>query len=295
MLVLRGIANRLPAPLRKFVYAVGLFYYLKEFKHLSSMEIVAQGDDDGVPYLELKSAPYRFYGYSTDNEFTTMYRLTSRDIRNKIDLSHYQLACDIALRYIGPDQNPLSQGKYYDLQAGDVVVEVGAYIGHYTMRVANLVGETGQVVAIEAMPENYAILEKNISANQLQQVHTIHSAVWHEPGTLTMHQMANQRASVTADLLPDTHTVTVPSDTLDNILASLHIEHVDFVRIQVNTAELAVLQGMEKTLTYGPRLLIAAPYQIDGRPASDVISEFLEARGYQTSLHGKSVFATKAT
>lgn len=294
MSLLRKLIHSLPASWRHFVYALGSVLFRQELKHLSSMQVEEQGIEDNLPYLKLEGIPYRFYGHFTANEFLIMYRyLTGRKIRSTFNETHYQLACDIAYRYLGPKKEPLSTGKYYDFQPGDVVVEVGAYIGHYAMRVADIVGPSGKVIAIEAIAENYHILKKNVETNQLHQLIPIHKAAWHSEGTLTLHHMANQRASVTAELLPDTNTTEVPCDSVDNVLLSQGVEKVDFVRVQVNAAELEVLKGMEHSLSAGVKLLITAPYQIDGQPASEVVIDYLKTKGYNVTLHNKSIMASK--
>ena len=61
---------------------------------------------------------------------------------------------------------------------GDIVVDVGAHIGHYTLIAAKRVGPKGKVISIEADPKNFEILNKNIELNKLNDnVITINCAV----------------------------------------------------------------------------------------------------------------------
>ncbi len=57
-----------------------------------------------------------------------------------------------------------------ELRKGDIVVDVGAYIGSYTVRCAKIVGENGKVIAIESLPENLILLKNNIKFNKLNNV-----------------------------------------------------------------------------------------------------------------------------
>ncbi len=60
---------------------------------------------------------------------------------------------------------------------GDVVVDVGANIGYYTVLLADKVGKTGKVYAFEPDKTNFEILEKNIRANNFKNVIAINAAV----------------------------------------------------------------------------------------------------------------------
>ena len=47
------------------------------------------------------------------------------------------------------------------LQPGDWVLDLGANVGHYTMRMSELVGHSGRVIAVEPMPDTFALLAAN--------------------------------------------------------------------------------------------------------------------------------------
>lgn len=86
-------------------------------------------------------------------------------------------------RYIG---QRVALGKYepYEtelmlrqVKKGDVVIDVGANIGYYTVLLAKKVGKKGKVYAFEPDSVNFAILEKNIKANKLKNVVAMKVAV----------------------------------------------------------------------------------------------------------------------
>ena len=52
-----------------------------------------------------------------------------------------------------------------NVKKNDVVIDLGAHIGYYTLMMAKLVGESGKVFAFEPEPRNLVLLKKNIKVN----------------------------------------------------------------------------------------------------------------------------------
>lgn len=71
---------------------------------------------------------------------------------------------------IGKDERRILEFMGQLLQPGDVVYDVGAYLGLHTIFFAKRVGEQGRVVSFEPMPYNYQALEANIELNGLKNV-----------------------------------------------------------------------------------------------------------------------------
>jgi len=241
--------------------------------------------DDGVPFIQLESGRI-FYGYLPTPEQRAYHRyMLPRRIKSHLSEDCINVAYDIVLRYVGPasSQDAVSQGKYYDFSEGNTVVEAGAYMGYYALRAAELVGASGKVIAIEAVEENFALLQRNITA--------ICKAVWNVPGELSFQRHARQQASAIRGVVEADENFAVPCDTLDNILKQAQAARPQFIRIQVNGAERETLQGMSETLQTQPTLLIAAIYQRDGAPAYKAISAELEQRGYNVMVRRGNILA----
>jgi FkbM family methyltransferase len=86
--------------------------------------------------------------------------------------------------------------NYYDVKerdlirkivkSGDLVVDVGANIGAYTLFLADLVGRSGKVIAIEAETENAARLRKNVQLNAFDWVEVVEGGVSDKEETLAL-------------------------------------------------------------------------------------------------------------
>src|SRR5439155_22687982 len=63
------------------------------------------------------------------------------------------------------------------LSAGDVVVDVGCGVGQEVMPLARVIGPSGRLVAIEAHPDTFRLLQRNVARNHLDNVIAVNSAV----------------------------------------------------------------------------------------------------------------------
>lgn len=199
-----------------------------------------------------------------------------------------QVLIDIDFRYLGRSNHKmnLKEGKYYELQEGDVVFEVGAYIGYHAMRLSELVGKSGKVIAIEAIPANYEILKKNIELNNLKNVIPINVAIWKNSGVISMNLNEYQKNSISEEIVQTKKKEELPCNTIDNIIDELNLTKVDFIRLQINGAELEALEGMRIVIESKPKILAAVPYK-----NKDEIVELLKNKGYNTEYTGHSIFA----
>jgi hypothetical protein len=83
---------------------------------------------------------------------------------------------------------PLETGLVKEkIKKGDVVLDIGANIGYYTLIFAKLVGEEGKVFAFEPEPTNFSLLEKNVEINGYKNVVLIQKAVSNETGKIRLY------------------------------------------------------------------------------------------------------------
>jgi FkbM family methyltransferase len=136
-------------------------------------------------------------------------------------------------------------------RAGWIIVDGGAHMGFYTIRAAPMVGAHGKVIAVEPDPGNFAILEANVKTNGLRNVVAIRAALADEVG---LGILSRSRMSTTHRLtdLESSGSVTVRTLTLDALLQQMGFGKVDLVKLDVEGAELRVLEGAKNTLLSSP-------------------------------------------
>ena len=146
------------------------------------------------------------------------------------------------------------------LRPGDTFVDVGANFGLHTLLGASKVGKGGQVIAIEPVPANIALLRKNIRLNGMtDRVRLVERAVTDKAGERLMLHGVADGVAVAATLRKSEATaasVEVATTTLDECLRGVE-QHVRLVKIDVEGAEHLVIRGgLQLLRRYRPPLLI---------------------------------------
>jgi FkbM family methyltransferase len=161
---------------------------------------------------------------------------------NKNDLINMTIREDEIIEHFTPKQ-------------GDIVVDIGAHIGRYTIIGAKRVGANGKVVAIEANPSNFEMLNRNIKLNQLTNILSLNNAVYSKetkiklylPGEELGHTIYNTVMSDRAK--NEDKFVEVSANTLDYFLQLKGITDVNWIKIDVEGAEFEVLKGATNVLS----------------------------------------------
>ena len=171
-------------------------------------------------------------------------------------------------------------------QEGDIVIDIGAHYGRYTIIAAKRVGPKGKVISIEADPKNLVILNKNIKLNNLvDNVIPINYAVHSEESKIKLYTPEEKSGSTIYNtiilnrLSPEEKFIEVNANTLDSILQEHGIKHedVNWIKIDVEGAELEVLRGSTRILSKSKNisLLIEIHLISDNITLYDPILEFL--------------------
>jgi FkbM family methyltransferase len=133
------------------------------------------------------------------------------------------------------------------VRPGMTVLDIGANIGLHTVDLAGRVGPRGRVIAFEPNPAVRAELNANVLLNGLKNVEVREEALWDRDGDETFcfpaigsEAMGGLRRNQTFDVK---YEAKVTAARLDTTLSLLGINEVDFIKLDVEGAELPVLRG----------------------------------------------------
>lgn len=267
----------------------------KHFRRLPELNIEAIGKtSEGVHWVKLKNG-LKFHGYPSDKVQQFIFNNYLKPKQKKgLEAPYLNIALDIIKRYL-EYQDPKRDmdfrfRRFQHIKPGDSMVEAGAFTGFYVMNVAEKVGPTGQVLAIEAVPENFEILKLNVEANNLHWVKLINKAVFNEATTLSFYRTQKQIGSTFKDIVQTEDHLKVPANTLPKLMEEAGMDSAKFIRLQLNGTEFTALQAMDELLEQSPYMLIAAPYSLNGQKLSDVILNYLREKNQECWWEPGNVF-----
>jgi FkbM family methyltransferase len=190
------------------------------------------------------------------------------------------------------------------LRPGMTVLDIGAHHGLYTLLSSKRVGLTGRVIAFEPSPRERIRLQRHLRLNRCDNVRVEDCALGREIGDAELFLVDGAedwcnslRPPVTAS---PTAQVSVKVRQLDCFVADAGIKKVDFIKLDVEGAELDVLRGANSLLhgSWRPVILVEV-YDIRTRPwgyAANEIVRFLKNVNYCffTVLKGGTLRAVSA-
>jgi FkbM family methyltransferase len=155
------------------------------------------------------------------------------------------------------------------IRTGDTVIDCGAHIGVFT-RYALSRG-AARVVAVEPDPTNLAALDANFAPEiAAGRVLLIRAGVWDEKTFLTLSDSTESSARHSFVTHRDSAEKIegIPVLPLDQIVAGLGLDRVDFIKMDIEGAERRALAGARQTLErFHPRLAICTYHLRDDTAA----------------------------
>jgi len=143
---------------------------------------------------------------------------------------------------------------------GNVALDIGANIGIYTKLLSKLVGESGKVHAFEPVPVTYGYLMHNINRDEYKNVVMYNVALSNQFGLSNIVLPDIGLNAIYRARIEHKHEIkgrkySVMSVTIDE-LNSRCFDRADFIKCDVEGAELLVFQGAQETISANKPVVI---------------------------------------
>lgn len=172
------------------------------------------------------------------------------------------------------------------IEEGDVVVDIGAFIGEASISVAD---EASTIYAIEPSPSSYQCLEKN--ANQFDCITTANYAVWNEREDIEFNLSSDptEDSIMEPDDARKKGSVIVSAYTIEQIYDKLGIETIDFLKIESEGVEPEILDLMGESNP--TKISVNCDMERDGESPKQTVVEKLSDNGYDVFEGGSPSYS----
>jgi FkbM family methyltransferase len=152
------------------------------------------------------------------------------------------------------------------IRRGDVVLDLGAHIGFFTVYAAR---RAGKVIAVEPLPRNFHNLEVNVRLNKLDNVILVNKAIAQRTGYshLTQDSLSSHLSE---------RGVPCRTTTIDELLEELGLTP-DVVKVDI--------EGAEVYCTGSRRLVEAREICVETHGTQDLIENWLKSHNYSCSSY----------
>ncbi len=147
------------------------------------------------------------------------------------------------------------------VKEGDVVVDLGANVGWYTLLSARVVGSEGRVYAFEPDATNYKLLVGNVELNNFANVITENQAVSDKTGIVNLYRTQRGLGATLCPSDNQTNIIPIKSTSLDDYFKGNKCR-VNIVKMDIEGGERAALSGMTNIMKMNRGLKIFAEFHL---------------------------------
>lgn len=184
------------------------------------------------------------------------------------------------------------------LKPGMTFVDVGAHIGYFSTLASYITGDKGKVISFEPTGQTYKLLLRNV--NNLKNVVTNNNAVWSKNKFIDLHDYgvvgsgcnSFSEGRMSKDVLEHSipRVFTISAVCLDDYFTMYSIKP-DFIKIDAESAELEILQGLSKTLkNRKPMVVVEIGDKPDQKGRTEKLITLMESYKYKAVEHVNGSF-----
>jgi len=208
----------------------------------------------------------------------------------KLPINHRHAIYEIVLKYIPIwllKFIPCSYSTYlkcYSPKKGDVILDCGAHVGNCTIIFSRIVGKTGLVVSLEPIEDSFTLLNERLKRLKLINVLALNRGVWDQkvklPATINSNTLYARIKPDKKSEYGENETI-ITCTTIDDLVTDLKLSRLDFIKMDIEGAEIEALKGAVNTLeTLEPNLAIASYHYRNNTKTFNAVEKYLIQKKY---------------
>ena len=151
------------------------------------------------------------------------------------------------------DANNVIQYALRNVKPGWICIDLGAHVGSVSVPLLSRTGSDGKVISVEADPANVDKLRANLKLNGFADDYVVHAAVADKSGIVWLRCYPESNGWQTLGNPSfaqgyESFVVDVPAISFEELAEIYNLDLIDFLKMDVEGAELLVLDGMRSFL-----------------------------------------------
>lgn len=235
-------------------------FFLEVFTYLSEGKIIAAFSRVLLPTISLLNVSFEKMHYQL---IRFIYRKKSNEVIFDIN-NRYKMYLDLSDKGISSElcihkKREFFSTEYFEkiITEDMIIIDIGANIGYYALLESQL-AKKGHIYAIEPVPKNFHLLNRNILLNNCQNISTYSLAIGDVEGILEMYvyDKCNWSSFIFNPEGKIIDNIQVPVITLDKFIKLHAVDKPNFIRMDVEGFEYNILKGASRTLQANGHLII---------------------------------------
>ena len=176
--------------------------------------------------------------------------------------------------------------KKNEVNDDDVIIDVGAHIGCFTIDVAKK-ARKGKIIALEPTKKSYELLKENIKINNFQNIIADNLGIWKKTDIISLY--TNENDSIGNNLFKKTNQIEeINVISLSECIEKYDIEKIDFLKMDCEGAEFEIILGLtDETLKKIKKMSIEV-HMMRKEFAVEDLMKFLQQHDFTVNI--KSTF-----
>jgi len=245
--------------------------------------------------MEIKNFPMYFLDYfeARTKNFTHKFRDgTKIMVRPSLFYGHTDRRA-IDETFIHEDYNPWG----FELKKSDVVVDVGGFIGDYSLYASK---RARKIFTFEPLPENLEMLKINLNLNKSKNIKLYEMAMSGKTGKIQFYQEDKKHlgsSSTFKELCAEPTEIEVKSISFNDFIRQENLQRIDFLKMDCEGAEYEIFRKLSKENLKKIKKIAMEYHDMDKEKNCFALANFLTREGFEVKLkqgtHGYGMIYAK--
>ena len=174
---------------------------------------------------------------------------------------------------------------YYKLKPKDVIFDLGAYHGLYSFYAVSL-QNNAIVYAFEPDEKNFKILKQNIINNNLKNIIPINKAIYNKNGKINFTEQGM------GSMIDDSGKIEIETTTIKSIMNKYKIKKINFIKMDVEGAELEIVDDFFKNKLPNTNFAIASYHIVNNEKTHIKLEQIFKKNKYKVITANKELHLT---